>query len=384
MFLKTTFGLLLSQWIVLIQRNFQVVFADKLNLSLMILQVPLIAILIIIAFYHFEDDKQNFDEVARIIYYFDLMKEPLKQANQMININKLHRYAKILALESDFDTRDDYVQKIIKPFFDQKNVPIPDLSLFLTEKVQLISDMASMRRGSVYFLLVATSIWFGIMNACKEIVTEQPLLKRETRSYLYIFPYLSAKLFVLILILGIQTALLSLIVVPSLLELSWNHVLWSWLILWVAAFVSAAMGLFISSIVTSYRMALTFVPLLMIPQFLFGGLLRPQVDLADGIMWSQIAYVVSAVTIQRWAFESILTTDAYAVGGILKLQVNPRETGEFELVRARNTSLVSAFFKPRQWGQLEVGHRWPPLFYLLVAGLLSFIGSYLALRWRFS
>ncbi|EDN67391.1 ABC transporter ATP-binding protein [Beggiatoa sp. PS] len=142
----------------------------------------------------------------------------------------------------------------------KKNVQISDLDLFLTEKVKLISDMASMRRGSVYFLLVAASIWFGIMNACKEIVTEQPLLKRETRSYLHIFPYLSAKLFVLTVILGIQTALLSLIVVPSLLELSWNHVLWSWLILWVAAFVSATMGLFISSIVTNYRVALTFYP----------------------------------------------------------------------------------------------------------------------------
>ena len=153
-FLKTTFGLLLSQWLVLIQRNFQVVFADKLNLSLMILQVPLIAMLIIVAFYNFDDDKQNFDEAARIIYYFDLMKEPLKEANQMININKLHRYAKILALESDFDTRNEYIQKIITPFFDQKNVQISDLDLFLTEKVKLISDMASMRRGSVYFLLV--------------------------------------------------------------------------------------------------------------------------------------------------------------------------------------------------------------------------------------
>jgi hypothetical protein len=383
MFLKTIFGFLLSQWIVLIQRNFQVMLADKLNLSLMILQVPLIAMLIIVAFYNFDDDKQNFDEAARIIYYFDLLKEPLKQANQTININQLHHYAKTLALESDFETRQDYVQKIIKPFFDEKNVQPSNLDLFLTEKVELISDMASMRRGSVYFLLVAASIWFGIMNACKEIVTEQPLLKRETRSYLHIFPYLSAKLFVLTVILGLQTILLSIIVVPLLLGLSWEHVLWSWLILWVAALVSAAMGLFISSIVTNYRIALTFVPLLMIPQLLFGGLLRPQVDLTYHLIWSQIAYVVSAMTIQRWAFESILTTDAYAVGGILKLQVDPKQTNKFEPVRAKNTSLVHSFFKPRQWGQLKVGHRWPPLFYLLIAGFLFFLGSYLALRWRF-
>jgi hypothetical protein len=87
----------------------------------------------------------------------------------------------------------------------------------------------------------------------------------------------------------------------------------------------------------------------MIPQLLFGGLLRPQVDLENDV-WSHITNVLSAVTIQRWAFESILTTDVYAKGGILKLEVNPRTSGELELIQAKNTSLVRSFFKPRKWG----------------------------------
>jgi hypothetical protein len=380
--LKIMFGL--SQWFVLIQRNFQVIFADKANLSLMILQVPLIAMLIIVAFYNFDQDKQHVDEAARIIYYFDIMKEPLKQANKSVNIDKLHRYAQTLAQETSFSIRNNYIENTIKPFFDLKRVELPNLKVLLKGEIQLISDMASMRRGSVYFLLVAASIWFGIMGSCKEIVTEQPLLRRETRSYLFVFPYLFAKLFVLTIILGVQAALLSIIVIPLLLELTWEHALWSWLILWVVGFVSATMGLFISSVVSSYRVALTLVPLLMIPQLLFGGLLRPQVDLEHNQVWTQIARVLSAVTIQRWAFESILTTDAYAKGGILKLQVNPKGSGELDLVQARNTSLVSSFFKPRHWAHFEVGHRWPPLLYLFGASFIFCLGGYIALRWRFS
>lgn len=384
-FSKNRFNHLFSQWIVLIERNFQVIFADKLNLSLVFLQVPLIAILIIGAFYNFDHDKQNFDEAARILYYFGVMKEPLEQANKTINIDKLNRYARFLAQETDEVLRFNYITNRIKPFFDSKQVPVPDLTLrTILEEQKLISDLASMRRGSVYFLLVAASIWFGFIGSCKEIVTEQPVLKREMRSYLFLFPYLAAKTFVLTLILGIQTGLLTLIVIPFLLKLSWFHVFWIGLILWIAAFVSACLGLFISCVVTSYRVALTLVPLLMIPQLLFGGLLRPPVDLEETNAWSQVTHALSAITVQRWAFEAILTTDIYAKGGILKLQVNPKGRGEFDLVQAINTSIVSSFFSPRKWGNKEVGSLWPPLLYLLSASLSFLTGGYIALHWRFT
>jgi len=107
------------------------------------------------------------------------------------------------------------------------------------------------------------------------------------------------------------------------------------------------------------------------------------VDLENNT-WSHIAKGLSAITIQRWAFESILTTDTYAKGGIIKLQVNPRESGELDLVQAKNTSLVRSFFMPRKWGSFEAGHLWPPLLYLLGASLMFFIGGYAALRWRFT
>ena len=102
-----------GQWIVLIQRNFQVIFADKVNLSLIIFQVPLISMLIIVAFYNFEHDKQNFDEASRILYYFGIMKAPLELAEKTINIDTLHRYAKNLAIESNPETRVHYIQNTI-------------------------------------------------------------------------------------------------------------------------------------------------------------------------------------------------------------------------------------------------------------------------------
>ncbi len=383
---KASFRLLLSQWVVLTQRNIQVLVADKLNLLVTILQVPLIAMLIIGAFYNFEWDKHNFDEAARIVYYFGLMKSPLEQADRAINIDKLHRYAQFLAQETNETLRFDYIENKITPYFEKKNVPLPELTLiFLKQTVQPpISDLASIRRGSIYFLLVAASIWFGIMGSCKEVVTEQPILKREIRSYLFISPYLAAKFLVLMAIVGIQTGLLAIMVVPWLLKLSWLHTVWIGLVLWLAAIASAALGLLISCVVTSYRVALTLVPLLMIPQLLLGGLLRPPVDVPPNNNWAKVTHTLSALTIQRWAFEAILTTDSYAKGGILKLQVNPKSTGELDLVQATNISLVHSFFQHRTWGDIEMGYRWPPLLYLGGASILFLIGGYLALRWRFT
>jgi len=373
-----TFRLLFSQWLVLIQRNFCVLFADKLNLSLLILQVPLIAMLIIGAFYNFEQDQQNFDEAARIVYYFGVMKTPLQQAHKTVNVDTLHRYARFLATEYNQHKRQEYIHTIIHPYFQQRKVSLPEFDIEQHE-IQPISDLTSFRRGSVYFLLVAASIWFGIIASCKEIVTEQPILRREARSYLFIAPYLAAKAWVLAIILGIQTMLLAIIVVPLLLKLPCNYIINIGLILWVAAFAAAALGLFISCIVTRYRIALTLVPLLMIPQLLLGGLLRPPVEVATG----SVTNLLSALTIQRWAFESILTTDAYVKGGILKLQVN-LDNSELNLVQAKNSSLVNSFFAPRQWGEQEIGHLWPPLIYLFTSSLIFFLGGYLALHWRFT
>jgi hypothetical protein len=383
---QASFKILLLQWQVLVQRNLQVFLADKSNLALTVLQVPLIALLIIGAFYQFDRDKHRFDEAARVVYYFDLMKTPLEQADKAVNIDKLYKYAQFLAHEPNENLKMDYINQQISPYFAAKNVTLPNIVITFHPPASPlpISDLASVRRGSIYFLLVAASIWFGIMASCKEVVTEQPILKREIRSYLFIFPYLAAKFGVLILILGIQTGLLAIMVVPLLLKLSWFHTGGIGLILWITAAAAAALGLFISCIVRSYRVALTLVPLLMVPQLLFGGLLRPPVDIAPTNNWLMVTNTLSALTIQRWAFEAILTTDIYANGGILKLQVNPKGRGELDLVRAINSSLVDSFFQPRKWGNFEVGYRWPPLLYLGSASILFLLGGYLALRWRFT
>jgi hypothetical protein len=355
-----------------------------LNLALIILQVPLIALLIIGAFYHFAQDKQSFDEAARTLYYFGLMKAPLEAANKSINIDVLHRYARTLAKETDEVLKLEFVEKTIRPFFAEKKVSLPRLTTEIHKAFKPISDLAGVRRGSVYFLLVAAGIWFGIISACKEIVTEQPVLRREVRSYLFISPYLVAKTLVLTTLLGIQTGVLTLLVVPFLLHLSLDQTLSIWLILWVAAFASATVGLFISCVVSSYRVALTLVPLLMIPQLLFGGLLRPQVDLIQNEKTAFITQMLSVITIQRWAFEAILTADPYSKGGILKLQVNPRSRTELNLIQAQNISLIKTFFQARQWKGQEGGYLWQPLGYLLGASFIFLLGGYLALRWRFT
>ena len=51
-----------------------------------------------------------------------------------------------------------------------------------------------------------------------------------------------------------------------------------WIVLWVSGAAAAALGLLVSSWADTYRVALMAVPVLMIPQLLFGGALRSIAD----------------------------------------------------------------------------------------------------------
>ena len=88
-------------------------------------------------------------------------------------------------------------------------------------------------------------------------------------------PYLAAKFIVLTLIVALQTALLVALVGPAMLGLTVMAGLKLWGVLWLTAVDAVSLGLLLSAASPSIRVALTLVPLLMLPQILFGGLLRP-------------------------------------------------------------------------------------------------------------
>src|SRR2546421_8699557 len=154
-------------------------------------------------------------------------------------------------------------------------------------------------RDFPYFVLALVAIWFGTSVASREIIRERAVYTRERMVNMRLFPYVGSKLFVLAFIVSLQCIFLY----ASLKFLHYIGVMSvpGWAIPQVAivlitAMVGIALGLFVSAVVKTSEMATSMVPLILIPQILFSGLVGvPQ----------NTARVISTVIPATWAFDGI-------------------------------------------------------------------------------
>jgi ABC-type multidrug transport system ATPase subunit/pSer/pThr/pTyr-binding forkhead associated (FHA) protein len=132
-------------------------------------------------------------------------------------------------------------------------------------------------RDFPYFVLALVSVWFGTSIAAREIIKERAVYNRERMVNLGLLPYVGSKLFVLTLIVGLQCILLfgslRLLAFAGLMQLPGEYYgAPQLLVMILTGMVGVALGLFVSAIVKTSEMATSFVPLLLIPQLLFCGL----------------------------------------------------------------------------------------------------------------
>lgn len=158
---------------------------------------------------------------------------------------------------------------------------------------------AKLPRDFPYFMLGLVSIWFGTSIASREIIRERAVYTRERMVNLRLFPYVASKLFVLAVIVSVQCALLFATVkffhYTGLMSLpGWAGP--QFIVMIIASLVGIALGLFVSAIVKTSEMATSLVPLILIPQIIFSGL----VGVPQGT-----AKLVGAVMPATWAFDGL-------------------------------------------------------------------------------
>jgi ABC transport system ATP-binding/permease protein len=152
-------------------------------------------------------------------------------------------------------------------------------------------------------LLMIFNLWIGANTACREIVKERPIYRRERLANLRIGPYVASKVIVLAILNFCQTVLYvgvfelwsgaptNGVFLPAWLELM--------LTIWITGIVGSAMALFISAAAANLDLALSITPSSIIPQMLLAGALfalPAQVD------------VLSHATIGKWAVNALGTT----------------------------------------------------------------------------
>ena len=157
------------------------------------------------------------------------------------------------------------------------------------------------QRDFPYFILALVALWFGTSVASREVIRERAVYNRERMVNLRLLPYVGSKLFVLMMIVSFQCILLfgtlKLLDVTTLMNLPGNlGGVPQLLVMILTGMVGVALGLFISAVVKTSEMATSLVPLILIPQILFSGLVGVPVGFAKA---------VGVVMPATWSFDEL-------------------------------------------------------------------------------
>lgn len=158
------------------------------------------------------------------------------------------------------------------------------------------------------FIAVVVALFLGLTVAAEEIIKDKKILKRESFLNLSRGSYLWSKISIMFIISAIQT-LLFIGMGNFILEIQdmWFEY---WLILFSTSCMANVLGLNISSAFNSAKVIYITVPLLIIPQLLFSGVivkfdkLHPIFSQSNEVPW------IGNAMASRWAYEALAVTQA--------------------------------------------------------------------------
>jgi ABC-type multidrug transport system ATPase subunit/pSer/pThr/pTyr-binding forkhead associated (FHA) protein len=165
----------------------------------------------------------------------------------------------------------------------------------------------------VLFIMAFATVLFGCINGAREIVKEAPIYKRERTVNLGILPYMFSKIAVLGILCLFQSAVLVAVVEmgePLQQGIFWPPVLETYITLCLTSLAGLMIGLAVSAIAPNNDRAISFVPIILIPQVIFSGAIIPLKD------W--VTQILATVFPTRWAMAALgssIGLHAETIGG---------------------------------------------------------------------
>ena len=156
---------------------------------------------------------------------------------------------------------------------------------------------------AILFSLGCASIWLGLMNSVQEICKEKVILQKEHMSDLKLPTYLLSKFIVQGILAFIQATIMVFIFQKIVGSSSYSILIDSYwdiqIICFLSILSSAALGLCVSAIVKNSNIAMSIIPLILVPQLLFSGMLFKLEGAAD---------FISNFILCRWTVEGLGTS----------------------------------------------------------------------------
>lgn len=158
------------------------------------------------------------------------------------------------------------------------------------------------------FIAVVVSMFLGLTVAAEEIIKDKKILKRESFLNLSRRSYILSKLGIMFIISAIQS--LTFVLIGNFILEIQGMWLEYWFILFSTSCVSNVMGLNISSAFNSAKVIYITVPLLIIPQLLFSGVIVKFEKLHPLISKVNEVPFIGNAMVSRWAYEALIVTQA--------------------------------------------------------------------------
>ncbi|MFN6076894.1 MAG: ABC transporter permease, partial [Fluviicola sp.] len=194
------------------------------------------------------------------------------------------------------------------------------------------------------FISVVVSLFLGLTVAAEEIIKDKKILKRESFLNLSRGSYLWSKIGIMFIISAIQSALY-VFVGNLILEIEGMWFAY-WFVLFTTSCAANVLGLNISSAFNSAKVIYITVPLLIIPQLLFSGVivkfdkLHPLLSSSNEVPW------VGNVMFSRWSYEALAVTQSAD---------NSHESPLFDLNQQKsNAAWKRDYWVPEMKNQLNV------------------------------
>jgi ABC-type multidrug transport system ATPase subunit len=159
---------------------------------------------------------------------------------------------------------------------------------------------------SYLFMAVIVSLFLGLVISAEEVFKDRKILNREKFLNLSRGSYLSSKIAILFTISAIQ-ALLFVLIGNYILEIK-GMLFRYWLILFTTSCWANVIGLNISAGLNSVVTIYILVPLILVPQLLFSGVVVEFNKMHDKIGSDKFVPIVGDMITSRWAYEALMVT----------------------------------------------------------------------------
>ena len=156
------------------------------------------------------------------------------------------------------------------------------------------------------FIAVVVALFLGLTVAAEEIIKDRKILQRESFLNLSRGSYLTSKISILFIISAIQ-ALFFVLVGNSILEIKGMWFAY-WAVLFSTSCFANILGLNISATFNSAKVIYILIPIMIIPQLLFSGVivkfdrLHPLFSKESSVPW------IGNIMASRWAYEALAVT----------------------------------------------------------------------------